>query len=238
MTCFFGSDHDGALRPWLGVVLVRAEVECACPGRRARSRSRASRAAACPTRRGRRPACRCPGRPWRRPRLWAMSVHQFDRVLAGPARGVVVVRQAEVVAVLVGEDVRAAVLGLDRVVADPQAGVADLGTAALVRRRARRPVVLEGVPAVAPDGVLALLRVAVGLVATGVDDLEVVDVAVGLVEVAVTVEVVAVPLVVRRQVGLDLVVGAALGLLVGDPRDRARRRSGSCVLEQTLPAQG
>ena len=37
-----------------------------------------------------------------------------------------------------------------------------------------------------PDGVLALLRVAVGLVAAGVDDLQVVDVAVGLVEVAVT----------------------------------------------------
>ena len=87
--------------------------------------------------------------------------------------------------------------------------------------------VLEGVPAVAPDRVLALLLVTVGLVATGVDDLEVVDVAVGLVEVAVAVVVVAVPLVVRRQVGLDLRVGAALGLLVGDPRDRARPRSGT-----------
>ena len=106
------------------------------------------------------------------------------------------VRQAEVVAVLVREDAEAAVLRLDRVVADPQAGVADLGAADRVVRRALAGV-LEGVPAVRPDRVLALLRVAVGLVATGVHDLEVVDVAVRLVEVAVAVVVVAVPLVER-----------------------------------------
>ena len=55
-----------------------------------------------------------------------------------------------------------------------------------------------------PDGVLAL-RAAAGLLAlTGVDRLEVVDVAVGLVEVAVAVVVVAVDLVELREVGLDL----------------------------------
>ncbi len=50
-----------------------------------------------------------------------------------------------------------------------------------------------------------------------VDDLEVVDVAVGLVEVAVGVEVVAVPLVVTGELRLDLGVRLALGLLVGGP---------------------
>ena len=45
----------------------------------------------------------------------------------------------------------------------------------------------------APDRVGALVRVARSLVATGMDDLEVVDEAVGLVEVAVAVEVVAIP---------------------------------------------
>ena len=69
-----------------------------------------------------------------------------------------------------------------------------------------------------PDRVLALVRVAVGLVAAGVDDLEVVDVAVGLVEVAVVVVVVAVPQVERLEVGGDLRVGLAGRLLVGDPR--------------------
>jgi hypothetical protein len=68
-----------------------------------------------------------------------------------------------------------------------------------------------------PDGVLALLGVPVGLVAAGVDDLEVVDVAVGLVEVAVAVEVVPVVLVEALHVRLDLGGGAAGGLLVGDP---------------------
>jgi hypothetical protein len=50
-----------------------------------------------------------------------------------------------------------------------------------------------------------------------VDDLEVVDVAVRLVEVAVAVVVVTVPLVERGQLGLDRVVGLAGGLLVVDP---------------------
>ena len=168
-----------------------------------------------------------------------MSVHQFDGVVAGHAGGVVVVRQAEVVAVLVDEDGDAAVLGLDRVVADPQAGVADLGAAALVASPGRS----AGRSGRRTSGAIQMasspwLRVAVGLVAAGVDDLEVVDVAVGLVEVAVAVVVVAVPLVVGRQVGLDLRVGAARGLLVGDPRVDARRGSGPSVLEQTLPAHG
>ena len=112
-------------------------------------------------------------------------------------------------AVLVGDGRQAAVLGLDRVVAGPDAGVADLGAAERVLRGAGDAGVGdEGVPAVAPDGVLALVRVAVGLVAAGVDDLQVVDVAVGLVEVAVAVEVVAVLHVVGGQLGLDLLGGA------------------------------
>ena len=117
---------------------------------------------------------------------------------------------------LVEEDAPATVLGLDRVVADPDAAGADLGSAAQVGR-GPGGVVLVRVGAVAPDGVLALPRVAVGLVATGVHDLEVVDVAVGLVEVAVAVEVVAVPLVEGRQLGVDVGDAAALGDLVGVP---------------------
>ena len=75
------------------------------------------------------------------------------------AGGVVVVRQTEVVAVLVGEDAEAAVLRLDGVVADPDAGVADLGAAELVAVGAGRTRVgAERVPAVRPDGVLALRR--------------------------------------------------------------------------------
>ena len=148
-------------------------------------------------------------------RLWAIRV-QCSLLLSPPLMDVVVVRQTEVVAELVEEDAPAAVLRLDGVVADPDAGVADLGAAELVGRRAGGAV-LEGVPAVAPDRVLALVRVAVGLVAAGVDDLEVVDVAVGLVEVAVAVEVVAVPLVEGRQLGLDLARRAAGGDLVVVP---------------------
>ncbi|MGC0409925.1 hypothetical protein RKD31_003168 [Streptomyces sp. SAI-163] len=121
-------------------------------------------------------------------------------------------------AVLVRVDAESAVLRLDGVVADPDAGVADLGAAELVVGGAGGAGVgAEGVPAVGPDGVLALRAATGGLVLAGVHDLEVVDVAVGLVEVAVAVEVVAVPLVVLGQLGLDLGVGAAGRLLVGDP---------------------
>ena len=128
------------------------------------------------------------------------------------------VGQAEVVAVLVREHRDAAVLRLDRVVGDPQAGVADLRAAVLVERGPAGPdQVLERLPAVRPDRVLALVRVAVGLVAAGVDDLEVVDVAVALVEVAVVVVVVAVPGVVGRELRGDLRVGGAGGLPAGDP---------------------
>jgi hypothetical protein len=70
---------------------------------------------------------------------------------------------------------------------------------------------------VAPDGVLTLLRVAGGLVAACVDDLEVVDEPVGLVEVAVTVDVVAVPVVERLQVVGHLLQGLAGVELALDP---------------------
>ena len=87
--------------------------------------------------------------------------------------------------VLVREDAEATVLGLDGVVADPEVrarrsacrrGRLALGTG--------RPLVVSvGVPAVRPDRVPPACTA--GLLAlTGVDGLEVVDVAVGLVEVA------------------------------------------------------
>jgi hypothetical protein len=133
-----------------------------------------------------------------------------------------VIRQAEVVRVLVREHGHAAVLRLHRVVGDPDAGIADLRAAVLVLRRADLAGLVEiRLAAMRPDRVLALGRVAVGLVATGVDDLEVIDVAVGLVEVAVVVEVVAVPLIEGLHVLGDLRVGAALGVLVVNPRREA-----------------
>ncbi|CAM5739221.1 hypothetical protein SALBM311S_07747 [Streptomyces alboniger] len=117
-----------------------------------------------------------------------------------------------------GEDAQTAVLRLDGVVADPDAGVADLGAAELVVLGAGGAGVgAEGEPAVGPDRVLALRAAARGLVLAGVHDLEVVDVTVGLVEVAVAVEVVAVPLVELGQLGLDLGGGVTGVLALGDP---------------------
>jgi len=120
---------------------------------------------------------------------------------------------------LVGEDAHAAVLGLDRVVADPDAGVAELVAAHLAAGRAL-VVVRVGVGAVAPDrvgaavGVLALARV---------DHAEVVDVAVRLVEVAVVVAVVAVGLVDLGDVDAAVVAGRDEAVERGlhDARDRA-----------------
>ena len=130
------------------------------------------------------------------------------------AGGVVEIRQAEVVRVLVREDAEAAVLGLDRVVADPDVsrvvrettretarGAAATGVDARVAVRAAAGD--RGVPAVRPDRVRALMRVAGSLVATSVDDLEVVDEAVGLGEVSVAVRVVAVGDVERLEIRLD-----------------------------------
>ena len=184
-----------------------------------RCRSRASRAGTSPRRRDRSARRRCRSRP--PSPMFAPELHErpeAGRVLraAGVARRVVEIRQAEVVRVLVREDAEAAVLGLDGVVADP-----DAGRVVRDRRTARETPPLPAftppncespagppargtlrVPAVAPDRVRALLRVAGRLVAAGVDDLEVIDEAVRLVEVAVAVEVVAIPDVERLQVGL------------------------------------
>ncbi len=119
---------------------------------------------------------------------------------AAAGGGVVLVREPEVVAVLVEEDAASAVFRLHRVVADPKARAGDLGAAEQVVRRAGEALlVLERIGAVRPDRVLALDRVTVGLVAARVHDLEVIEIAVRLVEVAVVVVVVAVPLVEGRQ---------------------------------------
>ena len=135
------------------------------------------------------------------------------RVLA--AVRVVEVGQAEVVAELVREHAEAAVLRLDRVVADPEARVADLRAAELgVGGTGGAVVGRVHVPAVRPDRVLALRAAAGVLALAGVHRLEVVEVAVGLVEVAVVVVVVAVPHVERRELGLDGLVALA-GRLLG-----------------------
>jgi hypothetical protein len=94
-----------------------------------------------------------------------------------------------------------------------------------------------GVPAVAPDGVLAVDRVTIGLVAAGVHDLEVVDEAVGLVEVTVEVEIVTVVDVERREVGLDLGQRLTAGDLVGN-RLGGPSRTRNHVLLQTFEEHG
>ena len=98
--------------------------------------------------------------------------------------------QAEVVAVLVGEDADAGVLGLDDVVGDLDVRSGD-GVA-----RDRRGM--------GPDGVDALGATAAGLVLAGVHEHEVVDDAVRLEDVAVAVDVALVLDVVVRpgEVGL------------------------------------
>ena len=106
---------------------------------------------------------------------------------------------------LVREDADAAVLRLDRVVADPVAAGADTNTAgAVVGGTVDADEVVVRIPAVAPDRVRALRAAARLLALAGVDRLEVVDVAVRLVEVPVAVVVVAIPHVELRQVFVDL----------------------------------
>ncbi len=88
----------------------------------------------------------------------------------------------------------------------------------------------------APDGVGAL-RAAAGLFAfTGVDGLEVIDVTIGFVEVAVAVVVVAIPDIELAQVGVDLRRGLTrrdLGLY----QAVTESRTNSQVLAQTIPPQ-
>ena len=197
------------------------------PDRPRRSRSRASRAGACPRRRGRRRACRCPGHrlrrrgsgpsastssPGCRPRRRCRSGR------AGRGRGRTRGRRPRC------RRSRAARCSQPPRCRWCRSACRRRGWAR--RRGSALAGALEGLPAVAPDGVLAVDRVAVGLVAAGVDDLEAVDVAVGLVEVAVAVEVVAVPDVELRHGPLDLRVGLAGGLLVGDPLRSCRPRRG------------
>ncbi len=121
------------------------------------------------------------------------------------AGGIVEVRQSEVVAVLVDENADTAVFGLDGVLADPVVAAADLAAARRVEcRSGRSDALVEGIPAVAPDRGLTQ-RTASGLFAfPGVDRLERVDVAVRLVEIAVTVVVVAIPDIELTEVRVDL----------------------------------
>ena len=107
--------------------------------------------------------------------------HQVPEVDVGLGRAdrVVEVGQPEVVAVLVGDDADAGVLGLRGVVEDLDAGARDL-----VAARRRVDAWAGG-----PLGVGPLLAAVVGLVGAGVDHHDVVDDAVGLEQVAVAVPV-------------------------------------------------
>ena len=74
--------HHGGLRLG-GVVLLRAEVQRSSSARPRPPRSRASRAGACSTRRGRRPRCRCPASFLAPSRLCAIRV-QYSLLLSPP----------------------------------------------------------------------------------------------------------------------------------------------------------
>jgi len=130
------------------------------------------------------------------------------------AGGVVQVRQAQVVAIFVGEYTHPAVLRLDGVFADPVAAVANLDAAIQVERGAGAPNIAgEGIPAMAPDGpVVAGGRA--GFVANpGMYRLEGIDVTIWFVEVAVAIVIIAIPYVELAQVLVDLRGGLACGNL-------------------------
>src|SRR4029079_650304 len=121
------------------------------------------------------------------------------------ARRVVLVRQVEVVRELVREHADATVLLADRVAADPDARATNLDATELVVARAGgSDQVVERIPAMRPNRVGALPAAARLLAYTGVDRLEVVDIAVRLVEVPVTVVVVPIPDVELLHVLVDL----------------------------------
>src|SRR5690349_11146954 len=106
---------------------------------------------------------------------------------------------------LMRENADAAVLRLHLIVADPEVAISDLDAAELVEGgTSAANQVEEGEPAMAPDGVFALRATTSLLALASMDRLEVIDVAVRLVEVAVAVVVVAVFLVKLRQVRIDL----------------------------------
>ena len=142
---------------------------------------------------------------------------------------------------LVGEHPEPAVLRLDGVVADPDprrvvrqglptrhTALPDVDAGEAVRAASRH----VGVPAVAPDGVCAIDRVAGGLVTPGVHDLEVVDEPVGLREVAVAVAVIAVLDVEGLQVVLDLCQRhATVELVLGPDRERVAQQEPRVVAD-------
>src|SRR5690606_4222273 len=73
-----------------------------------------------------------------------------------PADPVIQVGQVQVVGELMGENADTTVLSLDGVVADPVAGVADLDAAEWIEvRSGDADQVVERIPAMAPDGILA-----------------------------------------------------------------------------------
>ena len=139
----------------------------------------------------------------RRPRPGA---HQrpVARAVVRSAGRVVEVGQSEIVAELVREDADAAVLGLDGVVAHPQVRA---GQVVAAQQASGRSGVVIGVrvPRVTPDRV-STLRAAAGFLAfAGVHEAEVIDIAVGLGEVAVAIAIVAIDLIGLRQVEATVV---------------------------------
>ena len=89
----------------------------------------------------------------------------------------------------------------------------------------------------APDGVRALRAAARLLALAGVDRLEVVDVAVRLVEVAVAVVVVAIPDVELRQVVVDLLPASCPAAIWPLYQAFSESRTNSHVRAQTMLPQ-
>ena len=162
-----------------------------------------------------------------------------------PRVGVVEVGQAKVVAELVREHAEAAILGLDGVVTNPDSRHRRSGHRRTGSRRPRGRSDAEvgrvDIPAVGPDRIRALGAAAGVLALTGVNRLEVIQVSVRLVKVAVVVVVVAVPDVEGREIRLDLRLGlaGALWLLVpGIPRVLDELPGAAEVLDRVVAVEG
>src|SRR5512142_917789 len=119
---------------------------------------------------------------------------------------------------LMREHTYATVLRLNRVVADPVTGTTHRGASQRIEGWARtgRRIVI-GIPAMTPDGVLALCTTTRLFAVAGMDDLEVIDITIGFVEVAIPVIVIAIPDIELAQVGIDFSGSLASGDLAVIP---------------------
>src|SRR5687767_2246238 len=103
---------------------------------------------------------------------------------------------------LMCKDTHAAILRLDGVIADPIVTPANLHAAKFVEGgTGQSNIGKECIPAVAPDGIRALCTTTSFLTFTGMDRLEVINVAIRLIKVAIAVIIIAIPHIELCQIG-------------------------------------